>query len=170
MWITPLPPVALRPGGRVTWLKSQWKLCAYPAQFRVEINTQGLLAALGFWIAGIEPALLLGFLTFVLSFLPGGPPFVWAGVAIWLIVQGDFWWGMFVVAWGALLISTIDNVLRPYLLSQSNDLPVVLGFFGFIGGILAFGFIGIFVGPALLAVGYSLFLEWANTPDEQAEP
>jgi len=131
---------------------------------------QGLLAALGFWIAGIERALLLGFLTFVLSFLPGGPPFVWAGVAIWLIVQGEFWWGMFVIAWGALLISTIDNVLRPYLLSQSNNLPVVLGFFGFIGGILAFGFIGIFVGPALLAVGYSLFLEWANTPDEQVGP
>ena len=131
---------------------------------------QGLLAALGFWIAGIERALLLGFLTFVLSFLPGGPPFVWAGVAIWLIAQGEFWWGMFVIAWGALLISTIDNVLRPYLLSQSNNLPVVLGFFGFIGGILAFGFIGIFVGPALLAVGYSLFLEWANTPDEQVGP
>ena len=95
---------------------------------------------------------------------------MWAGVAIWLIAQGEFWRGMFVIAWGALLISTIDNVLRPYLLSQSNNLPVVLGFFGFIGGMLAFGFIGIFVGPALLAVGYSLFLEWANTPDEQVGP
>ena len=68
-----------------------------------------------------------------------------------------------------MLVSTIDNLLRPYLLSQSNDLPVVLGLFGFVGGILAFGFIGIFVGPALLAVGYSLFLEWANPQDEEAE-
>lgn len=127
---------------------------------------QGVLAALGFWIAGIERALLLGFLTFVLSFLPAGPPLIWAGVAFWLISRGEFWWGMFVVAWGALLISTIDNVLRPYLLSKSNNLPVVLGLFGFIGGILAFGFIGIFVGPALLAVGYSLFLEWAKASDE----
>lgn len=130
---------------------------------------QGLLAALGFWIAGIERALLLGFLTFVLSFLPVGPPLVWGGVALWLFFQGYFWWGMFMVAWGALLVSTIDNVLRPYLLAQSNDLPVVLGLFGFIGGILAFGFIGIFVGPALLAVGYSLFLEWANAREEEAE-
>ena len=129
---------------------------------------QGLLAALGFWIAGIEQALLLGFLTFVLSFLPAGPPFVWGGVAIWLVVQGDLWWGMFVAAWGALLVSTIDNLLRPYLLSQSNNLPVVLGLFGFVGGILAFGFIGIFVGPVLLAVGYSLFLEWANAQKEKA--
>ncbi len=131
---------------------------------------QGLLAALGFWIAGIEQALLLGFFTFVLSFLPAGPPFVWGGVAIWLVLQGDFWWGMFVAAWGLLLVSTIDNLLRPYLLSQSNNLPVVLGLFGFVGGILAFGFIGIFVGPALLAVGYSLFLEWANARDEEAQP
>ena len=130
---------------------------------------QGLLAALGFWIAGVEQALLLGFVTFVLSFLPAGPPFVWGGVAIWLVGRGDFWWGMFVAAWGALLVSTIDNLLRPYLLSQSNNLPVVLGLFGFVGGILAFGFIGIFVGPVLLAVGYNLFLEWANAREEQAE-
>lgn len=127
---------------------------------------QGLLAALGFWIAGIEQALLLGFLTFVLSFLPAGPPFVWGGVAVSLVVKGDLWWSVFIAVWGALLVSTIDNLLRPYLLSQSSDLPVVLGLFGFIGGILAFGFIGIFVGPALLAVGYSLFLEWANAQDE----
>lgn len=130
---------------------------------------QGILAALGFWIAGIEQALLLGFFTFVLSFLPAGPPFVWGGVAILLVVQGDFWWGMFVIAWGALFVSTIDNLVRPYILSQSNDLPVVLGLFGFVGGILAFGFIGIFVGPALLAVGYSLFLEWAKAREEEED-
>ena len=131
---------------------------------------QGLLAAMGFWIAGVEQALLFGFFTFILSFLPAGPPFVWGGVAIWLVVQGDFWWGMFVAAWGALLVSTIDNLLRPYLLSQSNNLPVVLGLFGFVGGILAFGFVGIFVGPALLAVGYSFFLEWARPQDEEVDP
>ncbi|MGQ7794632.1 AI-2E family transporter [Faunimonas sp. B44] len=131
---------------------------------------QGLLAALGFWMAGVEQALLFGFFTFILSFLPAGPPLVWGGVAVWLVVQGDFWWGIFVAVWGALLVSTIDNLLRPYLLAQSNNLPVVLGLFGFIGGILAFGFIGIFVGPVLLAVGYSLFLEWANFQEEETEP
>ena len=122
---------------------------------------QGLLAALGFWIAGVPQALLLGFLTFILSFLPAGPPFVWGSVALSLFLQGEMWWGIFVVLWGVLLVSTIDNLLRPYLLAQSNDLPVVLGLFGLVGGILAFGFIGIFLGPVLLAVGYSLFLEWS---------
>ena len=121
---------------------------------------QALLAGIGFWIAGVPQALLLGFVTFVLSFVPGGPPLVWGSVALWLLFQGAVWWGIFVAAWGLLLVSSIDNVLRPYLLAQSNSLPVVLGLFGFVGGILAFGFIGVFLGPTLLAVGYSLFLEW----------
>jgi predicted PurR-regulated permease PerM len=121
---------------------------------------QALLAGIGFWIAGVPQALLLGFLTFVLSFVPAGPPLVWGSVALWLFVQGAVWWGIFVAAWGLLLVSSIDNVLRPYLLTKSNSLPVVLGLFGFLGGILAFGFIGVFLGPTLLAVGYSLFLEW----------
>jgi predicted PurR-regulated permease PerM len=121
---------------------------------------QALLAGIGFWIAGVPQALLLGFVTFVLSFVPAGPPLVWGSVALWLLFQGAVWWGIFVAGWGLLLVSSIDNVLRPYLLSQSNSLPVVLGLFGFVGGILAFGFIGVFLGPTLLAVGYSLFLEW----------
>lgn len=121
---------------------------------------QALLAGIGFWIAGVPHASLLGFLTFVLSFVPAGPPLVWGAVALWLLVQGAVWWSVFVVAWGLLVISSIDNVLRPYLLAKSNSLPLVLGLFGFLGGILAFGFIGVFLGPTLLAVGYSLFLEW----------
>ena len=132
---------------------------------------QALLAAVGFWIAGVPLALLLGFATFVLSFTPVGPPLVWGSVALWFLVQGDYGWSIFVAAWGLLLVSTIDNVLRPYLLGKSSNLPVVLGFFGSIGGILAFGFIGLFLGPTLLAVGYSLFLEWhAAEMEERRHP
>ncbi|EYD71507.1 hypothetical protein Rumeso_04908 [Rubellimicrobium mesophilum DSM 19309] len=133
---------------------------------------QGLLAALGFWIAGVPQALLLGSLTFVLSFLPVGPPLVWISVALWLLAQGAIGWGIFVILWGALLVSTIDNVLRPYLLARSNSLPL-LGLLGFLGGLLAFGFIGIFLGPTLLAVAYSLFVEWHEAEAEdrrQATP
>lgn len=121
---------------------------------------QGLLAGLGFWIAGVPQALLLGFLTFLLSFVPAAPPLVWGAVALWLFFQGEVGWGIFVAGWGLLLVSSIDNLLRPYLLTQANSLPVLLSFFGFLGGILAFGFIGVFLGPVLLAVGYTLFLEW----------
>ena len=128
---------------------------------------QGILAAIGFWIAGVAEPLLLGFLTFVLSFVPMGPPLVWGSVTLWLLAQGAVWWGIFVAAWGLLLVSTIDNVLRPYVLGKTSNLPVVLGLFGFLGGILAFGFIGVFLGPTLLAVGYALFLEWAAAEVEE---
>ena len=132
---------------------------------------QAVLAAIGFWIAGVPQPLLLGFLTFVLSFVPAGPPLVWGPVALWLLLQGQVSWGIFVAVWGVLLVSSIDNVLRPYLLGKSNNLPVVLGLFGFVGGILAFGFIGVFLGPTLLAVGYSLFLEWhAAEVEERRHP
>jgi predicted PurR-regulated permease PerM len=67
---------------------------------------------------------------------------------------------------GLLLVSSIDNLLRPYLLTQAN----ILSFFGFLGGNLAFGFIGVFLGPVLLAVGYSLFLEWQATDSKRGSP
>lgn len=124
--------------------------------------TQALIAGFGFWIAGVPQALLLGFLTFMLSFLPMGPPLVWGSVALWFLAQGNYGWSIFVAAWGLLLVSSIDNVIRPYVLGRTNDLPVLLGLFGLLGGVVAFGFIGVFLGPTLLAVAYSLFLEWTS--------
>jgi predicted PurR-regulated permease PerM len=132
---------------------------------------QGLLAGIGFWIAGVPQSLLLGCLTFALSFVPGGPPFLWGPVALWLLMQGSIGWGIFVAIWGLLLVSSIDNFLRPYLLNQNTNLPVLLGLFGLIGGVLAFGLIGLFLGPTLLAVAYNLFLEWvAAELEERMQP
>jgi len=132
---------------------------------------QAILAGIGFWIAGVPQALMLSFLIFFLSFLPVGPPLVWGGAAVWLLVQGDVWWGIFMGVWGLLLVSSVDNVLRPYFLGKTSDLPVILGFFGLLGGVLAFGFIGVFLGPTLLALGYSLFREWnAAEVEESAHP
>ncbi|URK86132.1 AI-2E family transporter (plasmid) [Rhizobium sp. RCAM05350] len=128
---------------------------------------QGLLAGIGFWIAGVPQSLLLGCLTFALSFVPGGPPFVWGPVALWFLMQGSVGWGIFIAIWGLLLVSSIDNVLRPYLLNQNSNLPVLLGLFGLIGGVLAFGLIGLFLGPTLLAVAYNLFLEWVAAEIEE---
>jgi predicted PurR-regulated permease PerM len=82
-------------------------------------------------------------------------------------MQGSVWWGIFIAAWGLLLVSSIDNFLRPYLLSQNINLPVLLGLFGLVGGVLAFGFIGLFLGPTLLAVAYNLFREWVAAELEE---
>lgn len=123
---------------------------------------QGVVAALGFWIAGVAAAPLLGFVTFLLSPVPIGPPLIWAPVAIVLMQQGQLGWGIFVLAWGALVVSSIDNVIKPLIISRGSDLPFILVFLGVLGGVVAFGFIGVFLGPVLLALGYSLVVEWSQ--------
>lgn len=129
---------------------------------------QAALAALGFWIAGVPGTLLLGFLTFILSLVPGGPPLVWVPVTVWLFYTDQPGWGLFMAIWGFFSVSGVDNVLRPYLISRESRLPILLVFLGVVGGVLAFGFIGIFLGPTLLALSFTLLKEWsagaASTP------
>jgi len=122
---------------------------------------QGVVAGIGFWIAGMQAAPLLGLLTFFLSPVPIGPPLVWVPAGLWLIQNGETGWGLFVLLWGTLAVSTIDNIIKPLIISRGVDLPFVLVLLGVLGGAIAFGFIGIFLGPVLLAVGYALLMEWA---------
>lgn len=123
---------------------------------------QGVVAAIGFWIAGIRAAPLLGLLTFIVSPVPVGPPLVWAPAGLWLINEGETGWGIFVLLWGVFVVSTIDNVIKPLIISRGSVLPFMLVLLGVLGGIAAFGFIGVFLGPVLLAVGYALLVEWAT--------
>ena len=136
---------------------------------------QGVLMAIGLLIVGIKAAPLLGLLTFFLSPVPVGPPLVWIPTGLWLIFsQGETAWGIFLLVWGALVVSTVDNVLKPMIISHGSDLPFILVMLGVFGGVLAFGFIGVFLGPVLLALGFALVKEWAapahpddarNSPD-----
>jgi predicted PurR-regulated permease PerM len=121
---------------------------------------QGLVAIIGFIIAGVPAALLLGVVTSILSLVPVGPPLIWISAAIWLFYQGTVGWGIFMLLWGFFLISGVDNVVKPLLISHGSHLPFILVLFGVMGGVLAFGFVGIFIGPTLLAVGLSLIQEW----------
>lgn len=121
---------------------------------------QGILAAIGFAVAGVPGAVLLGVATFFLSVVPVGPPLVWGGAAIWLFQQGEPAWGTFVAAWGFFVVSMVDNLLKPLIISRGASLPFAIVFLGVLGGMLAFGVIGAFLGPALLAVGYRLAIEW----------
>lgn len=121
---------------------------------------QGLLAAIGFGIAGVPAAVLLGVATAFLSPIPVGPPLVWAGAAIYLFQHGQLGWAIFVVLWGLLIVSTVDNVIKPLIISRGSSLPFAIVLLGVLGGALAFGVIGLFIGPTLLAVGYRLTMEW----------
>jgi predicted PurR-regulated permease PerM len=121
---------------------------------------QGLLALVGFLIAGVPGALLLSFMTFVLSIIPVGPPLIWGGAVAWLVYQDQMGWAIFMAIWGFVLISGIDNVIKPLLISRGSNLPFVLVALGVFGGVIAFGFVGIFIGPTLMAIGYTLARLW----------
>ena len=133
---------------------------------------QGLLMAVGALLAGVHAAPLLGFLVFLLSPAPVGPPLVWGATAAWLFSDGQTGMAIFMLAWGFGVVSTVDNVIRPLIISRGADLPFVLVLIGVIGGAIAFGVIGLFLGPVLLAVAYMLVKEWAaySAPPTELPP
>ncbi|MFY1667769.1 AI-2E family transporter [Pseudomonas sp. Pseu.R1] len=120
---------------------------------------QGILALIGFLIAGVPGALVLGIGTFLLSLVPMGPPLIWIPATAWLAWKGEYGMAVFLGLWGMFIVSGVDNVLKPYLISRGGNLPLVIVLLGVFGGLLAFGFIGLFIGPTLLAVAYSLLLD-----------
>jgi predicted PurR-regulated permease PerM len=121
---------------------------------------QGVLAGIGFRIAGVPGASLLGLATFFLSVLPIGPPLVWGAATIWLYLQGAMGWAVFMALWGLFVVSAVDNFLKPFIISRGSSLSFILVFLGVMGGVLVFSFIGVFLGPTLLAVGYRVLDEW----------
>jgi predicted PurR-regulated permease PerM len=123
---------------------------------------QGILAGLGFGLAGVPAAALLGVLTFFLSAVPVGPPMVWIPATVWLFSQGKNGWGLFLLIWGMFVVSGIDNIIKPYLISHGSKIPFVIVFLGVIGGAMAFGLVGVFLGPTLLAVAYRVIEEWSS--------
>jgi predicted PurR-regulated permease PerM len=123
---------------------------------------QGVLAGTGFMIAGVPGAALLGFFTFVVAVIPGGPLLVAAPAIFWLYHRGSAEWAVFIGVW-ILIVGNLDNVVRPFLISRGGaNTPLVLVILGVLGGAIAFGLIGLFLGPTLLAVGYSMFDEWSS--------
>jgi predicted PurR-regulated permease PerM len=123
---------------------------------------QSTLTTLGLWLAGVPGVLLLGFVTFLVALTPIGAPLVWLPAALWLFYNGATGWAVFLVLWGIFVVGGADNIIRPYFISRGSDLPFVLVFLGVLGGTLAFGFLGLFLGPTLLATGYEIVRDWAR--------
>ena len=111
---------------------------------------QSTLTTFGLWLAGVPGVLLLGFITFLVALTPIGAPLVWLPAALWLFFTGATGWAVFLVLWGIFVVGGADNIIRPYFISRGSDLPFVLVFLGVLGGTLAFGFLGLFLGPTLL--------------------
>lgn len=126
---------------------------------------QAIVAGIGFWIAGVPGVLMLSFMVFVLSIVPVGPPLIWGPAAIWLYSNGDPGMAAFLVLWGTLAVSSVDNFLKPVLIARGSSLPLTLIFLGVFGGVIAFGFLGLILGPILLAVGLSMLQAWLRNPN-----
>jgi predicted PurR-regulated permease PerM len=121
---------------------------------------QAMLSWIGYLLAGVPNAMSLGFASFILALLPGGPVLLGLPVAAWLYHQGDVGWAIFLAGWMLIVVSSADNVIKPLLIGKGSNLPFILILFGVLGGAVAFGMLGVFIGPVLLTVFYELARSW----------
>ena len=117
---------------------------------------QGAFATLGYWVLGVPNALLWGGLTTLVAFIPLiGTPLVWAPICIYLFINGQVWQGVVLALYGALAISSIDNVLRPWIMQGATNIHPLWSFLAILGGLIAFGAMGLLIGPLILSLGVS---------------
>ena len=128
---------------------------------------QSLLGGVGLAVAGVPAAGLLTAVMFMLCIAQIGPMPVLLLAVGWVFWSGDTGWGVALAVW-SLVVGTMDNFLRPVLIRMGADLPLLLIFAGVIGGLIAFGLVGIFVGPVILAVAYTLLQAWVGDADVAA--
>ncbi|MDP2794006.1 MAG: AI-2E family transporter [Sulfurisoma sp.] len=131
---------------------------------------QGAFAGAGYWVAGLGSPVTLGVLTALFALIPFATPLAWGGAGAWLLFQGETGAAIGIWLWGAVVVSQLDNVLRPLFISSVGTIPFLLVLFGVLGGILAFGLVGLFAGPIVLAVAWAVWCEWAAHLDESLPP
>lgn len=122
---------------------------------------QALLGGIGLAVVGVPYAVMLTVVMFILAIVQVGVVPVLVPAVVWLFWTGSATSGTVLLVW-TLLVIPVDNILRPILIKKGADLPLLLIFAGVIGGLLAFGIVGLFVGPVVLAVAYTLFTAWIN--------
>ncbi len=128
---------------------------------------QSVLGGIGLALAGVPAVTILTLVMFVLALAQLGVFLVLVPAVIWLFWKGQTVWGTVLLVW-TIVVGTLDNFMRPILIKKGADLPLLLVFAGVIGGLIAFGIIGIFIGPVVLAVTYTLFGAWIG--GEKPEP
>ena len=131
---------------------------------------QAALMGIGLAIAGVPGVAVLSFLTMIFSISQVLGPLVvvsWLGAAAWLYSEAEIGWAIFMGLWGLIIVSGSDNIARPLLIKRSSEMPLSLIILGVFGGLIAFGFLGLFIGPALLAVAHGLLKAWRA---EEAAP
>jgi len=130
---------------------------------------QSVLGGIGLAVTGVPAAAVLTAVMFILCVAQLGPGLVLIPSVILLYWQGDTFWGTVLLVW-AIPVGILDNFLRPALIRKGADLPLLLIFAGVIGGLIAFGIIGLFIGPVVLAVAYILLKAWVSADEQKQEP
>jgi predicted PurR-regulated permease PerM len=128
---------------------------------------QGVVAGLGYWVAGLTSPVMFSLLTMILALIPFGTPLAWGAAGLLLFLQGETGAAIGVWIWGAAIVSQLDNVLRPLLISSISPIPFLLVLFGVLGGLLAFGLVGLFIGPIVLSVAWAVWREWTTHFDPE---
>jgi predicted PurR-regulated permease PerM len=127
----------------------------------VSALAQGLIAGVGYQIIGVGTPILLGSITAVTALVPFlGTVAVWGSIGVGLLVAGKISTGIALLAWGTFIVNPTDNILKPLLISGATDVPLAVVLVGVMGGLLAFGLIGLFLGPLILSVLLAIWREW----------
>lgn len=130
---------------------------------------QAIVGGIGLAIARVPFSAILTAVMFMLAIAQVGPLLVLIPSVVWLFWKGSTGWGTFLLIW-TIVVSTMDNFLRPFLIRKGADLPLLLIFAGVVGGLIAFGLIGIFVGPVVLAVAHTLLTAWIDEEIAEGDP
>ncbi len=130
---------------------------------------QGLLAGLGYAVAGVKAPVLFGAITALLALIPMGATLVWLPIGIMLILTNQLLQGIGLLLWGFLAVSTVDNVIRPLVISGASRVPFLVVMFGVLGGLSAFGAVGLFLGPVILAVLLSVWQAWLKQQEQDKD-
>jgi predicted PurR-regulated permease PerM len=123
---------------------------------------QGVLVGLGYWVAGSGAPVFLAALTTVCGLIPFAAPTVWICVCVWLLVKGSTVAAVGLLIWGGIVMGWTDHIVRPLLISREAEIPYLIVLFGVLGGLAAFGLVGLFIGPVILAVLLAVWREWLH--------
>lgn len=121
---------------------------------------EGIVLGLAYWIAGVPSPVTLGVLTGIMALVPGGAPLSFTLVSIYLAASGSYVAGIALLVWGSVELFIVDKTIRPRLVGGPIKLPFLPTFFGLVGGVKTMGFLGLFIGPVLMALLVAIWREW----------
>ncbi len=121
---------------------------------------EGIILGIASWLAGVPSPVTLGVITGVMALIPGGAPLSFTLVSIYLVASGSMFEGVALFVWGSVELFIVDKTVRPRLVGGPIKLPFLPTFFGLVGGVKTMGFLGLFIGPVLMALLVSIWREW----------